>query len=168
MVKGHPQFKNPVQPPVAPYTYSPGSGSNVGNDSQTDEPISLEEVVLETPPSSVGRPMGQKAAKEARRKGKKKEDGGEAMVQAVLALSESNKKAIELLQNREDVRRAEHEKMMAFEQAKEDAKVMAMRTNDFSPESKAFYKKLKSDIRRKNDPNADCYRPLFDDSQYDT
>ena len=91
-VKDHPTFKDPPTPPVAPFIYSTTSGS------QTESPIDLdEEIVLETPPSSVGRPMGQKAAKEARSKGKKKDDVGESMVQALRDLAESNKISNELL-----------------------------------------------------------------------
>ena len=60
---------------------------------------------------------------------------------------------------KEDEHRTEREKMMAFEEAKENARIMAMKTNDFSPDSKEWYKRLKSDIKRKS--NADCYRPIF-------
>ncbi|XP_004305850.1 PREDICTED: uncharacterized protein LOC101296597 [Fragaria vesca subsp. vesca] len=125
VVKDHPSFRNAPTPPVAPFVYSMASGS------QTESPIDLdEEVVLETPPSSVGRPMGQKAAKEARRKVKNKEDVGESMVQALLAISESNKISNEILRKKEENHCAEYEKIMTFEEAKEDARIMGMPNND--------------------------------------
>ncbi|XP_004288849.1 PREDICTED: uncharacterized protein LOC101312677 [Fragaria vesca subsp. vesca] len=162
-VKEHPYFRDALQPPVTPFVYSTANGP------QTESPINLddEEIVLETPPNSVGRPMGQKAAKEARRKGKKKEDVGESMVQALLAMNESTKISNEILRKREEDRHAESARMMAFEEAKEDARIMAMRNSDISFGSQDWFKKLKREIRRKTDPNAnaDCYRPLFEEPQ---
>ena len=94
-VKDHPTFRDPPTPPVAPFIYSTASGS------QTESPINLEdEVVLEMPPSSVGRPMGQKAAKEAKRKGKQKDEVSESMVQALLSITESNKITTDFLKKR--------------------------------------------------------------------
>ncbi|KAL6199467.1 hypothetical protein ACLB2K_029251 [Fragaria x ananassa] len=116
-VKDHPTFRDAPTPPVAPFDYSIASGS------QTESPINLDEdVLLETPPSSIRRPMRQKAAKEARRKGKNKDDVGESMVQALLAITESNKISNEILRKKEENRCAEYERMMAFEEAKDDAK----------------------------------------------
>ena len=77
-VKDHPTFKDPPTPLVAPFIYSTASGS------QTESPINLnEEIVFEMPSSSVGKPIGQKAAKKARSKGKKKDNVCESMVQAL-------------------------------------------------------------------------------------
>ncbi|KAL6180648.1 hypothetical protein ACLB2K_047309 [Fragaria x ananassa] len=111
--------------------------------------------------------MGQKAAKEAKRKGKKKEDVSESMVQALLAMNESTKISNEILRKREVDCRAESARMMVFKEAKEDAGIMAMQNSDISPGSQDWFKKLKRDIRRKTDPkaNADCYRSLFEEPQ---
>lgn len=37
------------------------------------------------------------------------------------------------------------ERIITIEEAKEDARIMTMRTNDFSPDSKEWYKRLKRD-----------------------
>ncbi|KAL6222396.1 hypothetical protein ACLB2K_005788 [Fragaria x ananassa] len=162
-VKEHPYFRDALKPPITPFVYSTASGP------QTESPINLddEEIVLEIPTSSIRRPMGQKAAKEARRKGKKKEDVGESMVQTLLAMNESTKIFNEILRKREEDRRAESARMMAFKEVKEDARIMAMQNCDISPGSQDWFKKLKRDIKRKTDPNAnaDFYRPLFEEPQ---
>ncbi|XP_004303360.1 PREDICTED: uncharacterized protein LOC101313721 [Fragaria vesca subsp. vesca] len=162
-MKDHPYFRDAPTSQVTPFVYS------TARSPQIESPINLddEEIVLETPPRSVGRPMGQKTAKEARRKGKEKEAVGESMIQALLAMNESIKISNEILRKREEDHCAESARMMTFEEPKENARIMAMRNSDISLGSQDWFKKLKRDIRRKTDhnANADCYRPLFEERQ---
>ncbi|KAL6208504.1 hypothetical protein ACLB2K_019453 [Fragaria x ananassa] len=82
-------------------------------------------------------------------------------------MNENTKISNEILRKREEDRRAESARIMTFEEAKEDARIMAMRNGDISPGSQDWFKTLKRDIRGKTDPNAnaDCYRPLFEEPQ---
>ncbi|XP_050379646.1 uncharacterized protein LOC126796990 [Argentina anserina] len=140
-VKHHPYLIDP------PFNPQPMEFYSTPNASENDSPIDLEDdIVLETPSSSIPRPIGQKRAKEAMRKGKKVQDAIESMALAIQAMAESNQASVELMRKRNEEIATHTRKVLAFEEAKEDTKVMAMDTNYMTPESKAWWKKKKSDI----------------------
>ncbi|XP_040372061.1 uncharacterized protein LOC121052112 [Rosa chinensis] len=159
-VKYHPYFVDPPSNSQPPASYSTTSVS------ENESPIDLDdEIVLETPSSSMPRPMGQKRAKEAKKKGKKAQDAAESMALAIQAMAESIQASVELVKKRNEEMAAHTKKVFEFEEAKENARIMAMDTNSMTPQSKAWWKKKKGDIVAKtmsDGGSSGCYIPQFD------
>jgi hypothetical protein len=125
-----------------------------------------DDEVLETPSNSSSRPMGRKAAKEAKKKGKKVQDTSESIALAIQSMAESNQATIELIKKRDEDTRNHTRKVFELEEAKEEARIMAMDTSVMSPPSKAWWKKRKGDIMAKTMPengSSDCYIPQFEE-----
>lgn len=175
-VKHHPYF---VDPPCPPPSYStptsnstPTPYSPSPNSFQNESPIDLDdEVVLETPTSSISRPIGIKKAKEVKRKGKKTQDATESMALAIQSMAESTQALVELVKKRNEEMAAHTKKVFEFEEAKEDARIMAMDTSTWSPERLRWIKIRRSSILAKtlfdsgsNDAGGsnDAYIPHFD------
>ena len=129
-------FKDPPTHPVGPFDYSMASYS------QTESTIDLDnEIVLETPPGSVGRSMGQKAAKVSRRKENKRTMWVNLWSKLyILSITESNKVSTDFLKKVEADCETESERVMVLEESIEDARKMTMQINDFTSDPKVWYK----------------------------
>ncbi|PRQ58743.1 putative post-transcriptional gene silencing PAZ-Argonaute family [Rosa chinensis] len=142
-VKYHPYFVDPQSNPQPSASYSTATAS------ENESPIELDDdIISETPSSSMPRPMGQKRAKEAKKKGKKAQDAAESMTLTIQAMAESTQASVELVKKRNEEVASHTKKVFEFEEAKEDARIMAMDidTNSMTPQSKAWWKKKKGDI----------------------
>ncbi|KAL6135853.1 hypothetical protein ACLB2K_068078 [Fragaria x ananassa] len=83
-----------------------------------------DDEVMETPPSSLPRPMGQKRAKEAMRKGKKVQDVASSLAHSIQSMAGSTQASVELVRQRNEEIAAHSKRVMELEEAKEDARIM--------------------------------------------
>lgn len=139
-VSQHRTFKDPPSTPPRPTFSSPEIDSSVNLD---------DDEVLETPPSPSSRPMGIKKAKEARRKGKNKQEKDDRVAIAVESIAQSNYATIELIKKRDENTRNHVARVLALEELKEDARIMSKDTTEMSPESKEWWKRRKAMVKGK-------------------
>lgn len=156
-VKHHPTFvdiPSNSQPPPPP------------TDTESESPIDLDDdIVVETPATSMPRPMGQKRAKEAMRKGKKDKDVAESMALSIKSMAESTQASVELVRQRNMEIAAHSKRVIQLEEEKEDVKIMSMNTSNMSPDEKRWWKAKKRSVMAKTlfeDGSSDCYTPQFD------
>lgn len=159
-VKHHPYFVDPPSKERAPESFSTHIAS------ENESPIDLDDdEVMETPPSSLPRPMGQKRAKEAMRKGKKVQDVASSLALSIQSMAESTQASVELVRQRNEEIAAHSKRVMELEEAKEDARIMGKDTSNMSPDEKRWWKTRKRSVMAKtlfDDGSSDCYTPGFD------
>ena len=108
----HPSFVDPPTKERAPKSHSTPIAS------ESESPIDLEEdEVMETPPTSLPRPMGQKRVKEAMRKGKKVQDVASSLALSIQSMAESTRASIELVRQRNQEIAAHSKRVMELEEA---------------------------------------------------
>ena len=147
---------------MSPHEQSPLPSSGA---SQSETPINLDDEEGVEPLSPHARAMGQKQAKELKRKGKKAQASVEEMAIAIRSIAETNQASVDLIKKRDEDNRNIAMRYLALEEAKEDERIMSKDTSNMTPPSKAWWKKRKSEVKAKTMPesgSSGCYIPKFD------
>jgi hypothetical protein len=90
------------------------------------------------------------------------------MVVAIRSIAEANQTSIDLVKKRDENTRNYTLRYLALEEAKVNARIMGRDTRIMALDSKAWYKRRKSDIRAKimlASDSCGCYIPEFDPQQ---
>ena len=119
---------------MSPHEQSPLPSSGA---SQSETPINLDDEEGVEPLSPHARAMGQKQAKELKRKGKKAQASVEEMAIAIRSIAETNQASVDLIKKRDEDNRNIAMRYLALEEAKEDERIMSKDTSNMTPPSKA-------------------------------
>ena len=182
VVKNHPTFRE-VSTSTPPFSYSDTASTPLVSpmpptfDVDEDEGIPTPQSNLEGSSSPV-RPIGVKAAKEAKRKGKKvMTSSNEARDEALKSIAENQKYWLAKQQTSDAMELALYEKQLSLKEKDfklralaEESRIMAMDTEAMTPIKKKYFSKRKAAILKQMDDEegddseenfSNCYRPLF-------
>lgn len=188
-VKMHPTFAptQPVPPPTYTHLGSPVIeevyGSEVPTNPSFDEPLFSTPESNPRSSSSPVRPQGVKAAKEARRKGKKVATSSINYNDSLKIIAENQAKQLAIQQTQIELAQKQmahtHKMQEQAESARkltEETRIMELNTDIMTPKSKRYFSKRKAAILRRYEEEeaqdeegnysgsfSDCYRPERDD-----